>query len=294
DRPDPTELAALVDLLADPDTGIADSVSARLTQHGEQARPALERAARDLDALRRSRARRLLEALARSATLGRLEVLAGRRVFDLEQGLSVLGELAGTPEEVRSSLHLLDDWSERVVAHINSGAEPATGFDRPMALVEILAGEVGLSGAHDDYHHPDHVHLHRTIERRRGLPLTLTAIYMFVARRAGLRATPVALPGHVLLRLHSENRSMLVDPFDAGRVRTRKDCLQYLTERGLALRPDWFADATDEAMFQRQLVNLAHSHRLRGRSAEAEELMRVASIVARGRGLHPAADPESA
>jgi regulator of sirC expression with transglutaminase-like and TPR domain len=295
DRPERRELDALIDLLADEDEAVVRPVEARLAELGERARAALAASVDDSDARRRTRARRLLGALERREGLARLRVVASRALLDLERGLFTLAELAGSPAELSAAAAELDEWAAAVQGRLGEAdAAEATGFDRPLTLVEVLAGEVGLRGATDDYHHPDNVHVHRVVARRRGLPLTLTAIYLFVARRVGLRAAPVALPGHVLLRLYAGNRSMLVDPFDGGAVRTRKECLGYLVNRGLAPRPDWFEDADDTTLFQRQLVNLANSHRLRGRATEAEELVEVAGLVARRRGLHPAADPESA
>lgn len=289
----PSELGALVELLADPDPGVARTVVTRLEAWGEGARAALDRATRDSDPLRRTRARGLLSILQRRPVLARLRTLAGRRSVDLEQALWTLAELAAGPDELAEARAELDLWAERVLVRLTE-CESDQGFARPRMLSAVLAEEVGLTGATRDYHHPDNVQLHRAIARRCGLPLTLTAIYLFVARRCGLHAAPIAFPGHVLLRIYAGQRSMLIDPFDDGAARTRKECLSYLGARGLPPRPDWFEDADDATMFQRQLLNLANSHRMRGRRAEADELAAVAGIVAERKGLHPSADPESA
>jgi regulator of sirC expression with transglutaminase-like and TPR domain len=150
-----------------------------------------------------------------------------------------------------------------------------------MVLAHYLGNERGLIGSEVDYHHPDHVYLHRAIVRKRGMPLTLTAIYLLVARRAGIRAAAVPLPGHVLLRLYSGRRSLIIDPFRGGRVRTRSDCLRYLAEQGLVPRPSWFRDATDAMLLQRHARNLMNSYQLRGRARLARDLERVAQVLGR-------------
>ena len=113
------------------------------------------------------------------------------------------------------------------------------------------------------------------------MPLTLTAIYLFVARRSGIQAAPVALPGRVLLRLYAGRRSMLVDPFQGGRARTRMDCIRYLAQHGLVPRPDWFHDATDRQLFQRHVLNLMSSSQMRGLHRESQELHRLAVEIGR-------------
>ncbi|MEO0651123.1 MAG: transglutaminase family protein [Planctomycetota bacterium] len=293
---DVSEIPALVDLLADPEESVAARVEERLRAHGPAAESALRGASEDSEPRRRTRARRLLEELTTEDAFAQLRRRADLATVDLESALFDLAALNGSLGELADARAQLDLWGEVVLGRVGAAAVEGNNasFDAPMALVEVLAEEVGLNGASDDYHHPDNVQLHRVVARLRGMPLSLCAIYLFVARRAGLRVAPVALPGHVILRLYSRNRSMLIDPFDGGAVRTRKECLGFLLERGLSPRAEWFADATDAALFQRHLINLANSHRQRGRATTARRLQDIAGIVAGRRGLHPAGDPESA
>jgi hypothetical protein len=285
------ELRALTELLSDGTPEVFQGVSARLRELGEAGRSALVRAAADGDARRRGRARALLAELDRRRGLRRLQRAASRESLSLERGLLVLAALDGDRRGARRARAELDHLAVQVESRLTPGA---IGFAAPLTLVQVLGQELGLAGPTDDYHHPDHVQLDRALELRRGLPLTLTAIYLSVAARVGLRAAGVALPGHVVLRLYAGEQSMLVDPFARGAVRTRRECVSYLLQRGLAPRAEWFLDCDGHTLFHRQVLNLAHSERLRGRSRAAAELEAVAAVAARVRGRHPAADPESA
>jgi regulator of sirC expression with transglutaminase-like and TPR domain len=113
------------------------------------------------------------------------------------------------------------------------------------------------------------------------MPLTLVAIYLLVARRAGLKAAPIALPGRVLLRLYAGPRSLILDPFLGGKARTRQDCVNYLAKHGLVPRPQWFADAGDAALFHRHLLNLMGSHQALGHAREAAELSAIVAAANR-------------
>ncbi len=276
ERVSPERLGALVALLDDPSPAVWEPVRDHLERAGRAAVPALRRAASHPEPRVRLRSRALLATHARRATLRRLAATLARDPVDLEAGLWRLARAADPEFDAREARIQLDRLAARVRAR---GHGLDAGMAKALALVDVLCEEDGLRGAEDGYHHPDNAHLGRVLERRRGLPLSLVAIHLLVARRAGIRAAAVPLPGHVMLRLYAGERSLLVDPFHGGKIRTRKDCLTYLLHQGLAPRTDWFADATDRQLLLRQTGNLINGLRLVGRSAEAHALKDVLRAV---------------
>jgi regulator of sirC expression with transglutaminase-like and TPR domain len=281
-------LVALLELLDDESTAVSHAVRLALVAAGREAVPVLLRATKSARPRLRLRARALLLGLGRRRVLRRLIRHASRREIDLERALFLLGGLDRPPLDSRPYVRALDAMGAEVKRRV-AAEEDALG--RATVLCRFLGDELGYVGAEVEYDHPDHVHLHRAIERKRGMPLTLTAIYLFVARRAGLRAAPLALPGHVMLRLYAGERSLIVDPFHGGRIRSRSDVLNYISQRGLVPRPEWFRDAPDWLLFQRHASNLMNSFSRRGLESEAKLLHRVAQVVARvhGRRVHATA-----
>lgn len=283
DAADRGRLAALVELLDDDAPAIATAAREGLAEAGRRARPFLLRAERSGRPRQRARARALALELEREVVLRRLARRAASVEgdgLDLEGALFLMGRLEHPALDARPYRRALEAMAAEVRAR---ALKQPDDFTRPMVLAEYLGNELGYVGSEVEYDHPDHIHLHRAIERKRGLPLTLTAIYLFVARRAGLRAAAVALPGHVLLRLYAGNRSLLVDPFHGGRIRQRADCLRYLAQHGMTAQASWFRDATETALFQRHLLNLMASHQARGRTRLARRLHRIARLLGRAR-----------
>ncbi|MFJ3498343.1 tetratricopeptide repeat protein [Streptomyces sp. NPDC086091] len=86
------------------------------------------------------------------------------------------------------------------------------------ALRKLLGGRYGFGGTPVDYRLLESSLLHRVLERRRGLPILLSVVWMEVARRAGAPVYGVALPGHFVVGLGTGEERVLVDPFDGGRV----------------------------------------------------------------------------
>ena len=279
-RADPARLATLSGLLGDPSPTVWREVRRELRALGAAARPLLRTAARRGEPRARARARLMLLRAGRATVARRLVRFASRDEIDLERGLLLLSRFEQPRLDVRHSIAALDAMGAEL-ADRTEALPP--NIERAQELIRFLAEDLGYDGERDDYHHPDNVFLHRAIERKRGLPLTLTALYLCVARRAGISAAPVALPGHVVLRLHDRGGNVLVDPVRLGARLSERDCLAYLARRGLPFRPEWFADASDAHMLERQVRNLRQGYARRDLAAEARLLDMVLTAFERRR-----------
>ncbi len=102
---------------------------------------------------------------------------------------------------------------------LRSAGFPAGDADADArTLARYLAVELGFTGDRDTYYHPDNALLSRALDRRRGLPIILSILYVAVARRLTVPAYPVALPGHVVVAVAGPERPVVVDPFHDGEV----------------------------------------------------------------------------
>ncbi|MFF7264802.1 transglutaminase-like domain-containing protein [Streptomyces sp. NPDC008159] len=92
-----------------------------------------------------------------------------------------------------------------------------------LALAGLLGERCGFRGSAADYQRLESSLLHRVLERRRGLPILLSVVWMEVARRAGAPVYGVALPGHFVVGFGPAEEQVLADPFDGGRVLSGSD-----------------------------------------------------------------------
>ena len=103
---------------------------------------------------------------------------------------------------------------------LGAEVENAVQGDSPQAEVEacrvVLGKRHGYRGKRRDYDHPDNSMLDLVLERRRGLPILLSVVWIEVARRAGIRLSGVGLPGHYVAGHFGADPPLLVDPFAAG------------------------------------------------------------------------------
>lgn len=99
---------------------------------------------------------------------------------------------------------------------LNGGA--ATAVDQAEALATVMARRNGFIGDRETYDDPANADMIRVLDRRRGLPVSLSMIYVAAARRIGWPAEVLNTPGHVLIRVGPMPDALIVDPFDGGRI----------------------------------------------------------------------------
>ncbi len=139
---------------------------------------------------------------------------------------------------------------------------PAEG-DGPAAelgsLSRYLFFDQGFGGNTDDYYDPQNSYLNRVLDRRLGIPITLSIVYMEVARRLGMVLEGIGLPGHFILRHGPPEWELYVDPFNGGRLLSRGDCerLFQTTFQGRAeFREEFLTPCTKKTILVRVLSNL--------------------------------------
>jgi regulator of sirC expression with transglutaminase-like and TPR domain len=120
------------------------------------------------------------------------------------------------------------------------GRLPQTGGaeERVVALNQFLYGDLGYWGNTDDYYDPRNSYLNEVIDRKTGIPITLSILYMELGRRIGLPLEGVSFPGHFLVRLKLRGGMLVLDPFSGGAPQSEEE----LRSRVKRVIPDGVAD----------------------------------------------------
>jgi len=128
------------------------------------------------------------------------------------------------------------------------------------ALNSVVFEQAKLRGNRDDYYDPRNSFLNDVLERGLGIPITLSLIYMEIARRVGFHLSGVGMPGHFLLKHYGETgQEILIDCFNRGDVLSRQDCQARLDEiysGEMKLRPEFLHPISRRQILTRMLNNL--------------------------------------
>jgi regulator of sirC expression with transglutaminase-like and TPR domain len=145
--------------------------------------------------------------------------------------------------------------ADRVAAESGAAARAAH-------LVRFLYDDAGLRGNDADYYDPRNSYLSAVLARGLGIPITLSIVYVDVARRLGLDAAGVGFPGHFLARVAGPHEVAIVDAFH-GRLLERSDLRALLARAAgpaAALHPALLAPTPPREILARVLRNLKHAH----------------------------------
>jgi regulator of sirC expression with transglutaminase-like and TPR domain len=113
---------------------------------------------------------------------------------------------------------------ERLAARLRGRLPEADGAEaRVAALNEFLFADLGYTGNAENYYDPRNSYLNEVLDRRTGIPLTLSVLYMEIGRRVGLPIEGVSFPGHFLVRLRLRGALLVLDPFSAGEPQSEAD-----------------------------------------------------------------------
>jgi regulator of sirC expression with transglutaminase-like and TPR domain len=140
----------------------------------------------------------------------------------------------------------------------------------------VLFEEEGFTGNQSDYYNLANSCIDRVLERRMGIPITLSIVYMEVAKQVGLPLEGIGLPGHFVVgyRPHSDLRipALIIDPFNKGQLLTLEDCAARVhAAYGSDARftYDWLEPVSRRQVIARMLGNIKRIHMSAGRYAEA-------------------------
>jgi regulator of sirC expression with transglutaminase-like and TPR domain len=123
---------------------------------------------------------------------------------------------------------------ERMAARLRGRLPPgADAEEKVIALNQFLFDDLGYSGNAEDYYDPRNSYLNEVIERRRGIPISLSILYMEVGRKIGLPLEGISFPGHFLVRLGLRGSTLVLDPFSGGAPLSEED-LRKLLRRVIA------------------------------------------------------------
>jgi regulator of sirC expression with transglutaminase-like and TPR domain len=278
---DHKQIDALVSLLADEDPKIHAMVVEHLLDLGRNAMVHLRSAAEASDPRLRLRARNLMQRIVLDeveAELADLSQLSDEE-FDLERSCLVLVKLFDPDLPASAVTGPLDSLAATIAPRLQGVDLP---IDQVRIVNQVLYREYGLTGNSRNYYDPENAFLHRVLERRTGIPVTLAAVHLLVAKRLGMPFFGVGLPSNFLVRYTgSGGDDIFVDPFLSGKLLTWRDCIQYLTSAGYYRHDAYISHSTARDMIVRILRHLMvvyqkqHDNTMSGRLGRFADLLQM-------------------
>jgi regulator of sirC expression with transglutaminase-like and TPR domain len=175
----------------------------------------------------------------------------------------------------------VDDLADRARDRCASPGRPRDVLGQ---LSWVLFFEEGFHGNTEDYYDPRNSYLNDVLDRKTGIPITLSILYWRAAERLGLAVGGLDLPAHFMLRVGEGDGPLIVDPFHGGALLDRDGCarqLRRVTGRDVALTDAHLAPCGRRRVASRLLRNLKAVH------LQADDLAAALPVQRRLAALHP-------
>ena len=195
-------------------------------------------------------------------SLRRFAELVSREQFDLAEASLLIAQDEYPELDVPRYIARIDAMADTIRGRL---AADAFGEQRVVALNHYLFGELGYAGDIQTYYDRRNSYLNDVIERRTGIPITLSVLYMEIGRRIGLALQGVSFPGHFLVKLKVKRGQLVLDPFTGGEPQGEDDLKkrleQVLPPRDAPIEIDRYIQAASaRQIVVRMLRNLKGIH----------------------------------
>lgn len=173
--------------------------------------------------------------------------------LNLEEGLFLLSKFTYPSISLMDISAPLDAMSDDMGSAVNATASLEKVVD---VFQDVVFGKNGFSGHDLASLSPDNVYLYSVLKNRRGTPVTLACLYLLLGKRLGVPVTGVDFPGHYLVAFKARNGSLLVDPYNGGRIITEKECRELVVRRGMRWNSEFLRVADSAHTLSRAISNL--------------------------------------
>ncbi|MCA9741147.1 MAG: hypothetical protein H6695_20320 [Deferribacteres bacterium] len=251
-----SKIQALIQLLGDDDVKIRKVARQQLQLIGKDAVRFLEDVATsDSDGRIRIEARGLLHKISRDDLLQTFHLLAiwNDQQIDLEQGAYLLAKFAYPSLEKREISDELDRLADRARGLLVGLKTPRR---RIQLLNNVIFTEGRFEGNRDNYYAPDNSFINKVLQNKKGIPISLSIIYILVAQRLGLPIYGVNMPAHFLCKFEGDDEHFYIDAFDFGRVMNESECIMLLKNYGVDFNFHYLKKASNRDILSRMLRNL--------------------------------------
>jgi regulator of sirC expression with transglutaminase-like and TPR domain len=275
-EPRESEKKALLNLLADEDPRIYQTIRARILSFGPAAVRWLQPSTLSSDPILRRRTCEIIQFLLRQMADNKFLAycLTQSDDLDIEEGALMLAQTQYPEINQLAYQALFDSYASDLREQI----DPSASAEHIIAVINhYLFEELGYHGNEESYYDPDNSYLNRVVDRRTGNPISLCTIYLAVARRLKLPLVGIGMPGHFLCRYQTATEElMFIDAFNRGKILSRADCVKYLVHTRDGFKDSFLAPLSGRRTLLRMCSNL---HQIYSQLSLTDEIARFQRYI---------------
>jgi regulator of sirC expression with transglutaminase-like and TPR domain len=261
------EREALLSLLDDTSPAVRRGLLARFTHLGPAAAPFLQTIARGSNRIMARHAAWFLDELKFSDPVAEFRGFIRSQNYELETGAMLLARTVAPRLDAGECCTQLDAIATRCRELI---VEPSSAREKCRVLNRVMFHEWGFHGNVEHYTDPRNSFIDQVLQRRTGIPLSLSVIYLLVAGRLGIELEPVGLPGHFIVGCFTDDLPFFIDPFDRGVFRDGDEIFELLRANNITPKASDLAPTPVREVLCRSCRNLVNHYTAAGEPERAK------------------------
>ncbi len=261
------ERDAFLSLLDDTSPAVRRALLARFGQLGSASVPFLQSVARGPNRVLARHAAWFLDELKFSDPVAEFCGFIRSQNYELESGALLLARTVSPRLDAGECCVQLDQIATRCRELI---VEPSTAREKCRVMNRVLFHEWGFHGNVENYTDPRNSFIDQVLERRTGIPLSLSVIYLLVGERLGIDLDPVGLPGHFIVGCFVDDLPFFIDPFDRGVFRDAEEIFELLRANNIVPKASDLAPTPVREVLCRSCRNLVNHYHAAGEPERAK------------------------
>lgn len=269
-------LKALIDLLEDPDKEVYKTVKNELIDQGTDIIPNLEDAwEKNFNSLTQDRVEEIIREIQFNSLTAELKSwIASPK--NLLEGWLIISRYQYPELKINSFEEELNKIAEEAKISIK---KYDSDLEKISTLNYILFNKYGYRGNMRNFHSPENSFINDVIENKKGNPLSLSIIYIYICQKIGLPICGVNMPKHFIVGFESDNHfdidsiKFYINPFSRGTILNRQDLEKFLKREKIKESSKYFSPCSNKEILKRLINNLLHSYTYRSKKEKAEDMV---------------------
>ncbi len=277
------ELDHLIKLLDDEDENIYSNIRERFLSHGDNSFSFLKNYLNDENLLIKKRANEIISILKFEDVENKFKSFALKNSDNmLEEAVFLLASFGYPGINIPVYKEKIDQMAadiELQLLKINADINLVPSLEALNIINNYMFFDKEFKGNSDNYYDSDNSFINKVIDTKRGIPVTLSILYILICRRLGLPVFGVNLPGHFILKYCGSDEEFFIDPFNKGVVISLKEAAKFVKKTGLTEtdleKIPYLKKSSDKEMVLRVMRNLVEIYNEKKEVANAERIEKL-------------------
>jgi regulator of sirC expression with transglutaminase-like and TPR domain len=249
-----SEIQSLIKLLDDEES-VFQIAKGKLLEYGESALPYLpndQSQSRSIFVQRSSEIREELLRLVFKVGFILLKKDSNRDLY-LEDALFLIARYRYPELDITPYSQLLNLYARELKEKTSTVLDPMDIFQ---CIISFFIEEKQFLGNIEDYYNEENHYINKVLDTKRGIPISLSIIYLLICRKINLPVCGIGLPGHFILRFSFDQHHIYFDPFNNGQILQKKDCMVLVENLGYIFSEQFLESVSNRQIIERVLRNI--------------------------------------